>query len=249
MAVLFLGWLAESNDIGLTGSVLPSLTHVYQLAAPARSLVAISSAAGIVLGIVPAGRLADRFGRKRIMMAGTVAYAALTFLTGLAPSIAVVIALRVLAGIAMGAVFPLPYAYGAELCPPGLVGRFIGIADSFLSAGYFLSPLLALVLIPSVTSETGWRVMFFLGGLPVIFAVLAWKLVPESPRWYEARGRFAESERSDPGPGPGHRRRPAGPAGPAHRALLRAAQPVQAAPGDLRRRGPSPRRHRQGRAE
>jgi putative MFS transporter len=195
MAVLFLGWLVESYDIGLTGSVLPSLTHVYQLGTAAKSLVAISSAAGIVLGIVPAGRLADRFGRKRIMVAGTVAYSVLTFLTGLAPGITWVIALRVLAGIAMGAVFPLPYAYGAELCPPGLRGRFTGIADSFLSVGYFLSPLLALILIPSVTNDTGWRVMFFLGGLPVIFAVLAWKFVPESPRWYEARGRFAESER------------------------------------------------------
>jgi MFS transporter, putative metabolite:H+ symporter len=195
MAILFLGWLVESYDIGLTGSVLPSLSHVYHLGTGTQSLVAISSAAGIVLGIVPAGRLADRLGRKRIMVGGTIAYSVLSFLTGLAPGIAGVIVLRVLAGIAMGAVFPLPYAYGAELCPPGLRGRFTGIADSFLSVGYFLSPLLALVLIPSVTNDTGWRVMFFLGALPVIFAVLAWKYLPESPRWYEARGRFAESER------------------------------------------------------
>ncbi len=129
------------------------------------------------------------------MIAGTVAYAVLTFLTGLAPGIAWVIALRVLAGIAMGAVFPLPYAYGAELCPPAIRGRFTGIADSFLSVGYFMSPLLALVLIPSVTDSTGWRVMFFLGGLPIIFAVLAWRYLPESPRWYEAKGRFEESEK------------------------------------------------------
>ena len=195
MAVLFLGWLVESYDIGLGGSVLPSLTHVYHLGTGLESVVSISSAAGIVLGIVPAGWLADRFGRKRIMIAGTVAYAVLTFLTGLAPGIAWVIALRVLAGIAMGAVFPLPYAYGAELCPPAIRGRFTGIADSFLSVGYFLSPLLALVLIPSVTDSTGWRVMFFLGGLPIIFAVLAWRYLPESPRWYEARGRFEESEK------------------------------------------------------
>jgi len=194
MAVLFLGWLVESYDIGLSGSVLPSLTHLYHLGTGLESVVSISSAAGIVLGIVPAGWLADRFGRKRIMVAGTVAYAVLTVLTGLAPGIAWVIALRVLAGMAMGAVFPLPYAYGAELCPPAIRGRFTGIADSFLSVGYFLSPLLALVLIPSVTDNTGWRVMFFLGGLPIIFAVLAWRYVPESPRWYEARGRFEESE-------------------------------------------------------
>ena len=195
MAVLFLGWLVESYDIGLTGSVLPSLTALYHLDTAMKSVVSVSSAAGVVLGIVPAGFLADRVGRKRVMIIGTIAYSGLTFLTAFAPDIAAVIALRVLAGIAMGAVFPLPYAYGAELCPPAVRGRFTGIADSFLSIGYFLSPLLALVLIPSVTNDTGWRVMFLLGGLPVLFALLAWKFVPESPRWYEAKGRFADAER------------------------------------------------------
>jgi MFS transporter, putative metabolite:H+ symporter len=193
MAILFLGWLVESYDIGLTGSVLPSLTHQYHLGTGLETAVSISSSAGVVLGIVPAGWLADRFGRKRVMVWGTVAYAALSFLTGLAPGIGVVIALRVLAGVAMGAVFPLPYAYGAELCPPSVRGRFTGIADSFLSIGYFLSPLLALVLIPSVTNTTGWRVMFLLGAVPIVFAVLAWRYVPESPRWYEARGRWPEA--------------------------------------------------------
>lgn len=194
MAILFLGWLVESYDIGLTGSVLPSLTSVYHLSTGMKSLVSISSSAGVVLGIVPAGRLADRIGRKRVMIGGTIAYSVLTFATGLAPGIGAVITLRVLAGIAMGAVFPLPYAYGAELCPPGVRGKFTGIADTFLSIGYFLSPMLALVLIPSV-SASGWRTMFFLGGLPIVFAALAWKFVPESPRWSEAKGRVAEADR------------------------------------------------------
>ncbi len=195
MAILFLGWLVESYDIGLTGSVLPSLKGVYHLGTGLESVVSISASVGIVLGIAPAGWLADRFGRKRVMIAGTVTYSVLTCLTGLAGGIATVIVLRVLAGIAMGAVFPLPYAYGAELCPPSIRGRFTGIADSFLSIGYFVSPLLALLLIPSVTNDTGWRVMFFLGALPLVFALLAWRYVPESPRWYEARNRRADSDR------------------------------------------------------
>lgn len=194
MAILFLGWLVESYDIGLTGSVLPSLTAQYQLSTGLKSLVSISASAGVVIGIVPAGFLADRVGRKRVMVGGTVIFSVLTFLTGLAPNITVLITLRVLAGIAMGAVFPLPYAYGSELCPPNVRGRFTGIADSFLSVGYFLSPLLALVLIRS-TTDSGWRVMFFLGGLPIVFALLAWKYVPESPRWYEAKGRLDDAER------------------------------------------------------
>src|ERR1700761_6973762 len=195
MVILFLGWLVESYDIGLTGSVLPSLTALYHLNTGLKSLVSISSSAGVVLGIVPAGLLADRIGRKRVMVGGTIVYSVLTFLTGFAPDITAVIALRVLAGGAMGAVFPLPYTYGAELCPPAVRGRFTGIADSFLSIGYFLSPLLALMLIPSVTNDTGWRVMFLVGGLPVLFALLAWEYVPESPRWCEARGGFADAER------------------------------------------------------
>jgi putative MFS transporter len=194
MAVLFLGWLAESYDIGLTGSVLPSLTSVYHLSTGMKSLASISCSAGVVLGIAPAGLLADRVGRKRVMIGGTIAYSVLTFATGFAPGIATVIALRVLAGIAMGAVFPLPYAYSAELCPPGVRGKFTGIADTFLSIGYFLSPLLALVLIPTADSG-GWRVMFFLGGIPIVFAALAWKFVPESPRWSEAKGRISEADK------------------------------------------------------
>src|ERR1700756_5848700 len=67
MAILFLGWLVESYDIGLTGSVLPSLTAIYHLGTGLKTIVSISSAAGIVLGIAPAGWLADRFGRQRIM--------------------------------------------------------------------------------------------------------------------------------------------------------------------------------------
>lgn len=194
MAVLFLGWLVESYDIGLTGSVLPSLISVYHLSTGMKSLISISTSAGVVIGIAPAGWLADQVGRKRVMIGGTIAYSVLTFATGFAPGISVVIALRALAGVAMGAVFPLPYAYGSELCPPGVRGKFTGIADTFLSVGYFLSPLLALVLIPTASSS-GWRVMFFLGGIPIVFAALAWKFVPESPRWSEAKGRISEAEK------------------------------------------------------
>lgn len=194
MALLFLSWLIESYDIGLTGSVLPSLTQQFALSTAMKSFVAIAANIGIVIGIVPAGRLADRFGRRRVLIVGTFAYAVLTFATGFAPDIGGVIALRILDGMAMGAVFPIPYIYACELCPPNRRGRYTGWADSFLSFGYFLSPLLALILIPNVNNTTGWRIMFFIGGLPILFVVLAWRYLPESPRWYESRGRFVECE-------------------------------------------------------
>src|ERR1700684_1701405 len=153
MTLLFLSWLIESYDVGLTGSVLPSLTKQFALSTGMKSFVAISANIGIVIGIVPAGRLADRFGRRRGLIVGTIAYAVLTFATGFTHSASSLIALRVVDGMAMGAVFPIPYILASELCPPHRRGRFIAWADSFLSIGYFLSPLLAFLLIPN-TADT-----------------------------------------------------------------------------------------------
>ena len=194
MGLLFLSWLIESYDIGLTGSVLPSLTQQFALSTGMKSFVAIAANIGIVIGIVPAGRLADRFGRRNVLIIGTAAYAVLTFATGFVHGIGELITMRIVDGMAMGAVFPIPYIYASELCPANRRGRFTGWADSFLSFGYFLSPLLALILIPNINDTQGWRVMFMIGGIPILFALLAWRFLPESPRWLESKGRWVESE-------------------------------------------------------
>lgn len=193
IALLFLGWLVESYDVGLIGNVLPSLSHIYNLSAGEKSLVATSSTIGIVVGILPAGYLADRFGRKCVFLAGILVYSVITFVTGFSTSAGDVVVLRFLAGLGMGAVFPIPYMLGSEFIPPRIRGRFTGLADSFLSFGYFLAPLLAIWLIPT-TSSSGWRTMFFLGGIPVIFFFLVWKWVPESPRWHEIKGHHDKAE-------------------------------------------------------
>jgi len=192
IAILFLGWLVESYDIGLIGNVLPSLSHIYHLGTGEKSFIATASTIGIVIGILPAGYLADRFGRKWVFIGGIVAYSSLTFITGFVDSPTAIAVLRLLAGLGMGAVFPLPYMLGSEFLPSSIRGRFTGLADSFLSVGYFLSPLLAIFLIPNVSSS-GWRTMFFLGGIPILFAVLVWLWVPESPRWLEMKGRHEKA--------------------------------------------------------
>lgn len=192
LALLFLSWFVEAYDIGLTGSVLPSLIHQYALGTTMKVFTSISVNIGIVIGILPAGRLADRFGRRKVLLIGTAAYAVFTFSVAFAHGIGWFIGLRMLDGMAMGAVFPLPYIYASEICPPHRRGRYTGWADSCLSIGYFLSPLLAFVMIPNVDS-TGWRTMFLIGGTPILFAILAWKYLPESPRWLESVGRIDEA--------------------------------------------------------
>ena len=188
-------WLIESYDIGLIGSVLPSLKEQYQLSEFSSGLLAIVSTLGIVIAIVPAGWLADRIGRKQILWIGTAWYAVFSLLCGFAPNVSTLIVLRFISGLGMGAVFPIPYSMAAEFISYRFRGAMTAVLDSFLSLGYFLAPLLALAIIPQMPTDQGWRVLFFLGGVPLLYVPVLLKWMPESPRWLQIKGRQAEADR------------------------------------------------------
>src|SRR5450432_963951 len=162
-------WLVESYDVGVIGSVLPSLQKEFQLGAFSVGLLAIASTLGIVIGVVPAGWMADTIGRKKILITGTTWYSVFSLLCGFAPTPAALAVLRFLAGMGMGAIFPIPYAMVAELTPRHFRGAMTAVLDSFLSVGYFAAPLIAFAIIPSMAQDMGWRVLFFIGGFPLLF--------------------------------------------------------------------------------
>src|SRR5712691_44817 len=187
-------WLVESYDVGVIGSVLPSLQKEFQLGALSVGPLAIASTLGIVIGVIPAGWMADSIGRKKILITGTAWYAVFSLLCGFAPSPAALVALRFLAGLGMGAIFPIPYAMAAELTPRHFRGAMTAILDSFLSVGYFAAPLIAFAVIPSMAQDLGWRVLFSIGGFPLLFVPALLKGMPESPRWLEVKGRTFEAD-------------------------------------------------------
>src|SRR5436309_4502201 len=113
MLLAGVAWLVESYDVGIIGSVLPSLTKEFQLGAFSVGLLAIASTLGIVIGVIPAGWMADTIGRKKILITGTAWYAVFSLLCGFAPTPAALVVLRFLAGLGMGAIFPIPYAMAA----------------------------------------------------------------------------------------------------------------------------------------
>ncbi|QBD78184.1 MFS transporter [Ktedonosporobacter rubrisoli] len=190
-----IAWLIESYDIGIIGNILPSLEKQYQLNSFDIGIIATASTLGIVAAVVPAGWLADQIGRKRMLVIGTAFYATFSLLCGFAPNIPSLIALRFIAGLGMGAVFPIPYAIAAELTSRRFRGAMTAILDSFLSFGYFLAPLLAFVLIPQLPEDLSWRIMFYIGGLPLLYVPILIKWMPESPRWLQTRGRTGEADR------------------------------------------------------
>src|SRR6266699_5979072 len=194
MLLAGVAWLVESYDVGVIGSVLPSLVKEFHLGAISLGLLAIASTLGIVIAVIPAGWVADTIGRKKILVIGTAWYAVCSLLCGFAPTLTVLVLLRFVSGFGMGAIFPIPYAMAAELTPRHFRGAMTAVLDSFLSVGYFLAPLLAFALLPRLSLDFGWRTLFYVGAFPLVYVPILLKWMPESPRWLEVKGRTFEAD-------------------------------------------------------
>lgn len=187
-----LAWFVESLDIGAIGTVVAAIKQVYAPSALLLGILGTASTAGIVLGLIPAGRLADRYGRKRVLVLGVLEYSIISGLCGLSPNLPTLIALRFLAGLGMGAVFPIPYTLIAEMAHRNQRAVLNSLMDACLSVGYFLAPLLGLLVMPLMPLSSAWRVYLMLTASPLIYAYVAYRYLPESARWAGVQERLAE---------------------------------------------------------
>lgn len=230
-------WFVESLDIGAIGVVLEGLRRTMHLTAGQVGLLAIASTAGIVLGLIPAGRLGDLHGRKRLLVWGVVEYSVLTILCAFSPNFTVLVGLRFLSGLGMGAVFPLPYSIVSEFVPKLTRSRFNGLLDGCLSVGYFIAPLLGAVIIPLFPLTLSWRVFFVVSGLPLIYALIVNRWMPESPRWIEVRHGREVAEQAMRAIETRVERETGRPLPPARAAVESRPQPVRSSAGEVWRRG------------
>lgn len=189
-----LAWVTEALSIGSLGVSLPSLRETFHLVPSDVGLLVAMQTFGVVIGLIPAGRLADRFGRKRILVGGILWYSVFTFLCGLVPSFHMLLVVRFLAGLGMGAIFPLPYSIVCEFVQKTHRTLFNGFMDACLSIGYFVAPLLGFVVFPRFDHEVAWRIFFMIAAAPILYAWFVYRYLPESPRWLERQRRSAEVE-------------------------------------------------------
>ncbi len=236
MLVLVAGgaWFVESLSIGATGVILPVLKPMWHLTAAQVGFLAVSSTVGVVVGLIPAGRIADRIGRVRLLTYGILVYSGLTLLSSLSPNYDTLVALRLLAGLGMGAVFPLPYSIVSEFVSRTRRTWLSGVLDACLSVGYFIAPLLGFVILPHVAPDLSWRVFLVVAGLPLLYALVVRRVMPESPRWLWHMGRQHEAlvavDRIE------ERSRAYGPLPPADPASIDAPEPPQYSARDTVRR-------------
>jgi MFS transporter, putative metabolite:H+ symporter len=187
--------IIEAFDIGSLSVILPILKPLMYLSALQVGMLAASSAVGITIGMIPAGLLADRFGRRRVLIGGMLWFSGLTLVSALAPDFRTLLLLRGLSGLGMGAIFIVPYALLVELVSSRARAGFAGVLESALGIGYVAVPIVGLVVLPSFAPDIAWRVFLLIAGLPIVYVWVLWKYLPESPRWLSRVGRLDEAER------------------------------------------------------
>jgi putative MFS transporter len=189
-----LAWFTEALSIGSLGVSLPALRATLHLTPGNIGALVAAQTFGVVIGLIPAGRFADRFGRKRVLVFGIIWYSLFTFLCGFAPGFTALLAIRFCAGLGMGAIFPLPYSIVCEFVRKTHRTMFNGFMDACLSVGYFVAPLLGFLVFPRFSPSMSWRVFFMIAAAPILYAWFVHRFLPESPRWLERNGRVAEAE-------------------------------------------------------
>jgi MFS transporter, putative metabolite:H+ symporter len=186
--------VVEALDIGSLGVILPGVRALWHLSPSQVGTLAAASALGIAVGMIPAGRLADRFGRKRLLVAGVVWFCGGTMLSAAAPNYTTLVMIRGLSGLGMAPAFIMPYSIVSEFVSATTRSAFSGLLETALGVGYLLPPVLGILVIPHFSADVGWRVFLIIAGLPVIYVGVIIHYLPESPRWLSRIGRHDEAE-------------------------------------------------------
>ena len=179
----FLGWTLDAFDFFILVMVLDAVAKDFGRTRPEIALTLTASLAMRPLGAVLFGVMADRYGRRLPLMLDLVFYSVIEVLSGLAPDYRTFLILRLLFGIGMGG----EWGVGASLAMESVPSKWRGVLSGLLQEGYALGYLLAAIAYFTVFPHFGWRVLFFLGGLPALLSLFVRARVQESAAWHEHR--------------------------------------------------------------
>lgn len=166
----------DGYDLVIYGVALPLLMEQWSLTPVQAGMLASSALVGMMFGAMIFGSLADKFGRKKIIMVCTAFFSGFTFLGAFAPSPTEFAILRFLAGLGIGGVMPNLVALTSEYAPKKARATMVSIMFSGYAVGGIISALLGSLLV----KDYGWEIMFYLAGIPLVGFPIIWRFLPES---------------------------------------------------------------------
>ncbi len=191
-----LALVLDGFDGQMIGYAIPAIMKEWGVTRAAFSVAVASGLVGMAVGSVLAGIIADKVGRKPVLIASIFLFGGSTFLIGYATDVTSIAMIRFFAGLGIGAALPAATTLTAEFTPT----RFRTIAVTTAIVCYPLGGMLAGLVAGQVLPTQGWRAFFFIGGaMPIAYAVVLIFLLRESPkylarqstRWEELRGLMA----------------------------------------------------------
>jgi MFS transporter, SHS family, lactate transporter len=175
----FLGWTLDAFDFFLVIFCLTAIGKEFGKSDKAIALSVTITLAFRPVGAFIFGLLADRYGRRIPMVINLLFYSVAEVATGFAPNYTAFMILRAIFGIGMGGNWGVGASLAMEKVPP----RIRGLLSGFLQQGYALGYLLAAVCYFFLFEKTGWRPLFYIGGLPSLLSLFVLFRVKESEVW------------------------------------------------------------------
>jgi putative MFS transporter len=190
MFLIGAGLFLDAFEIYLGGSVVGALLKSGWSTLELNATFVTMTFAGLVVGAWGAGILGDRFGRRFSYQLNLAIFGLASLAAVFAPNMTVLIGLRFIMGIGLGAELVIGYATLTEFVPAAHRGRLVAILAFIANSAVFVASLTSLWVIPTF----GWQYMFLIVGVAALIVWFLRQAMPESPRWLEAKGRTDEAE-------------------------------------------------------
>jgi SHS family lactate transporter-like MFS transporter len=181
----YLGWTLDAFDYFLMVFMFSAIAKEFGTDIKAASQAVFLTLAARPIGAFCFGWLAERFGRRPVLMADIILFSILEFASGFAPSLTALLVLRFLFGIGMGGEWGLGASLVMESIPARLRGPVSGLLQSGYPSGYFVASIVYYLLFDTI----GWRGMFMVGVAPALLVLLIRMHVKESPVFEARRGK------------------------------------------------------------
>lgn len=176
----------DGYDLAVVGIALPSIMKEFDVSATQAGLMVSSALFGMMFGNVAFGSLADRVGRKPVIIACVVIFSVFTAAAGLAQGPVSFSILRFLAGLGIGGVMPIVIAQMTEYSPLRMRSTLV----TLMFSGYSVGGILAALLGKGLIEQYGWSSVFLAAGFPVLLIPLIWWQMPESLSYLIRTGRM-----------------------------------------------------------
>ncbi|WP_323123229.1 aromatic acid/H+ symport family MFS transporter [Burkholderia alba] len=185
LILCFLIVAADGFDTAAIGFVAPALGAEWHVTKAALGPVMSAALVGLALGALTAGPLADRIGRKRVLIGSVILFGLFSIGCAFAQSVTELAVLRLLTGLGLGAAMPNATTLMAEYAPHAKRSFLVNTMFCGFTLGSSAGGLVAAALIP----EHGWRSVFVVGGVaPLVLGALLLLVLPESIRFMVLRG-------------------------------------------------------------